>query len=260
MTEAGAQNRPGGKDPFSALVGRDRAASERQREANTVDRYVSAAGDEVFLFQSAGTDARLKFLCGPSAREIDCLIDDDTPAEEILILFATRGPRGDTIYRDASGEAWLRITAYGGATAYRLGDRRGHAATRTFGEDPPLVLPTVSLDAARRRASRATALLSAALGAPIIFEIGEPALDGATDASVLADAVARAATALNSIAETPVGATALRDRYSSVRFSAGDTSAVRADGRALEVVYDPDGDVYGRPSTAEIVAAVEEVL
>lgn len=259
-TDAGAQDSPGDADPFSALVGRDRSTSERQRGVSVVDRYISATGDEVFLFQSIGADARLKFLCGLGDTDVDCLIDDDAPAEEILLLAATRGPRGDTIYRDDSGEAWLRVTAYGGATAYRHGDRSGRAATRSYSEDPPLVLPIVTEDAARLRATRATALVSAALGAPMTFEVGEAGIDEAKAAAVLADAVARAAKALHSIAESPAGAKALRDKYSSVRFRAGESSSVTVDARTIVVSYNPHRDVHGRPSTADIVAFIEAAL
>ncbi len=161
----GAAAQSGSADPFSALVGRRAEAGPQ----SNVQRFVTAAHDRVFLFEDRGVEARLKFLCGEADPRVDCRIDDDAPAEEIFRLSATLGPRGVAIYKDESGRALLRLTPYGHATVYWPGDAAGRAATKSFSEDPPLELWPAGRTTAAYRAKQATAMLSAEIGAPVVF-------------------------------------------------------------------------------------------
>lgn len=247
-------------DPFSALVGKRQSEAARVERVENVERYIVATDDRVFLFQGGVREGRLKFLCGEGDRRMDCVIDETTPAEEIHLLTATRAPRGDVVWRDQSGEALLRIAAYGGATVFWPGDPRGHAASKSFGEDPPLTLPFATVEIARQRAQRATALISAQVGRPILFDIGDPGPDAGGGASVLADAVARAAKGVGRVASDPTGARIIGARVKRVEFQPGKPPAVTFDGGVLGVRYDPGADAAGRPSSSDIARILEESL
>lgn len=247
-------------DPFSALVGKRKPASERSEATGAVERYEVAADDRVFLFQSAARAGRLKFLCGDGDDRIDCLIDPENPAEEIHLLTASRVSRGDVAWRDSEGGTLMRVAAYGGVTVYWPGEARGHAASKTFGDDPPLILAFAPLDTARRRAQRATALISAKLGAPIVFEIGAPDPDRDGGARVLADAVVRAADGVATVADDPTGARVIASRLRQVVFRPAAGPALGVDNDSLIVGYNSEGGVAGRPSSARIARFLEESL
>lgn len=247
-------------DPFSALVGKRKPEAARFLESTTVERFVIATDDRVFLFQDGAREGRLKFLCGDFDTRMDCVIDEATPAEEIYLLTPTRAPRGDTVWRDKSGESLLRIAAYGGATVFWPGDSRGHAASKSYGEDPALTLGYATLETARGRAQRATALISAQVGKPILFDVGDPGPDEAGGASVLADAVARAAKGVGRVANDPTGARIIGARIRRVEFIVGRPPAANFGDGVLMVRYDPSADVAGRPSSSEIARLLEEAL
>ena len=247
-------------DPFSALVGKRSAEAARLDDAAQVERFVIATDDRVFLFQGGERDGRLRFLCGAGDTRMDCVIDETTPAEEIHLVTPTRAPRGDTVWRDKSGEALLRVSPYGGATVFWPGDPRGHAASKSFGEDPPLRLHFATLGVAEARAKRATALISAQVGKPILFDVGDPGTDETGEASVLADAVARAAKGLGRVAGDPTGARIIGARVRRVEFIVGRPPAVGLGEGVLTVRYDPAADAAGRPSSSEIARYLEEAL
>lgn len=247
-------------DPFSALVGKRKPAEERAAANAAVERYVIATDDRVFLFQSNGGEGRLKFLCGGGDRRLSCFVDEENPAEEIHLLTASRVSRGDVLWRNREGETLLRVSAYGGVTVFWPGDGRGHAAAKSFGEDPPLTLNPVSIETARARAQSATALVSAKVGAPIIFDIGDPGPDTFGGAAVLADAIVRAADGVNAVATDPTGARVIAARIRQVRFRPIGGVSLGIDKDTLAVGYDPSADIAGRPSSARIAKFLEESL
>ena len=247
-------------DPFSALVGKRKPAAERAIATSAVERFVVATDDRVFLFQSDDRAGRLKFLCGDSDRRIDCAIDEIAPAEEIHLVTPSRASRGDIIWRNAEGEMLLRVAAYGGVTIFWPGEARGQAASKSFGEDPALALDPADLATARRRAQRATALVSARTGAPIVFDIGEPDADADGGARVLADAVVRAAKGVSAVADDPTGARVIAARLKRVAFEIGRPPDVFVRKDALVVIYDPTADIHGRPSSARIERLLEDAL
>jgi len=250
-------------DPFLALVGKRRERSERDKARRSdVERYIIATDNRIFLFENLGQQARLKFLCREGGEELrlDCLIDAAAPAEEIHVLTPTRGSRGDTIYKDAQGETMLRMASYGGATVFWPGDLRGHAASKSFGDDAPLQLPRADSEVAVRRAQAATARLSAQTGAPIVFDIGEPGLDPEKDAGVLADAVVRTAKGMARVADDPTGARILATRLKGVRFTAGPAPGLSLNEGFLIVTYNPAADLNGRTPTSEVARFLEESL
>lgn len=269
-------------DPFTALVGKRRPREAAPaRAAQEVERYVVSADGRSFLFENLGGEGRIKFLCREGDPRLDCRIDPEGPAEEIFVVTGVRGPRGDLIFKDHDGETRLRIASYGGATVFWPGEEgRGQAASKSFGEDAgALDLAPASLAAAARRAQSAAAHLSALTGSPILFDLGSPtggpralaatADDAASEqeeepprfgASVLADAVARVAGGMRRVASDPTGARVLGARISRVRFVPGPAPALSLDGETLTIVYNPEGGLAGRPSSAAVAQFLENTL
>ena len=248
------------QDPFSSLVSGKRRRKKRTDSESGVERYVVASANRVFLFENLGTEARLRFLCGPDDPRIDCLIDDEVPAEEVHVLTPTRASRGDTIYRDPRGEILLRIASYGGATVYWPGEARGLAASKSYGDDPSLKLSIADQDSVSRRLSNATALLSARIGAPVTFQADQLLEDEVSMAAVLSDAISRAANGLARVAEDSTGARVIASRVTSVKFVPGDGAGLMLDGKTFVVQYDPYRGIKGRPSSAKILEFLENEL
>lgn len=254
---ATVQSRP---DPFSALVGKKRERRAERAARGKVERYVIASDDRAFLFEDQSSEARVKFLCAQADPRIGCTIDPQGPSPEIYVLVPTRGPRGDIIYKNAQGDALLRIASYGGATVFWPGEVEGLAASKSFGDDRSLTLPIVGYDAALRRAQGATAILSAATGAPIIFDIGAAPVGEGANAAVLADAVVVAAKAIKGVADDPTGARIIASRIKKAVFIADSAPGVLLNQTVLEIRYTPILDLKGRPSSAEITHFLEETL
>lgn len=247
-------------NPFSALVGRRSDRKQRRPAAFMVERYVIATDGRSFLFETQGEQARIKFLCGDEDARLDCTIDPERPAEEIHLLTPTTGPRGDLIFKDRHGDTFLRLASYGGATVFWPGEEAGHAASKSFGDETSLRLPFASVDTVRIRAQLATAQMSALTQAPIIFDIGKPGLDDEVGAAVLADAIIRAASGLQRVANDPTGAAVIAQRIRTVKLIADDIAEISLDGTSLEVRYRPAGDLAGRPSSAAVAHFLENTL
>lgn len=248
-------------NPFSALVGkRSREPGPENQKGGAVERYVLTSDARVFLFEERGAHARVQFLCSPEDVRIDCVLDGSGPAPEIHLLTATRGPRGDVIYKSDEGETMLRIAAYGGATVFWPGETQGIAASKSFGDDHALTLAPQVYDEAVRRAQGASAQVSAIVGSAVYFDVeaGRRAAD--PNAAVLADAVLTAAKGLVAVADDPIGARVLAERVKRVAFLPGAAPGVGLNGSVLEVLYVPKMDIRGRPSSARVAHYLEETL
>ena len=112
-------------------------------------------------------------------------------------------------------------------------------------------------DAAGAVASIAATARAARLGEA--EPAGEPA-QSITDASVLADAIVRAAKGVGAVADDPTGARVISARLDRVIFRIEKPPGLRFAGKALVVGYDPERDVEGRPSSARIARFLEESL
>ncbi len=247
-------------NPFAALVGKRRARAADRVTNASVERYVLASDDRAFVLEAFANEARLEFLCGPDDPRIDCIIDPQGPAAEIFKVSVTRGPRGDIIYKNAAGKEMLRIASYGGATVYWPGEGDGLAASKSFGASPPLRLIFEDFDAARRRAQSASEIVSAAVGATIIFDVGAaPAAQGA-NAAVLADAVVRAAKGVKDVAHDPTGARVLAQRVKRVVFQSDETVSISLADGVLTIRYVPGRDIDGRASSDAVVRFLEAAL
>ncbi len=246
-------------NPFSALVGKRRERSTFEDQTpHGVERYVLTSDDRAFLFEERGRTARVRFLCPPGDARIDCRLDASGPSPEIYLLTATRGPRGDVIYKTDEGETLLRIAAYGGATVFWPGETQGIAASKSFGDDEPLMLAPQSYDTAQRRAQSASAQVSAIVGSAISFDVR--AGQRAAGAAVLADAVLTAAKGIAEVADDPIGARIIAERVRRVAFLPGAAPGVALNGSVLEILYVPKQDVRGRPSSAKVAHYLEQTL
>lgn len=244
-------------NPFTALVGERRERSVDRHGHAKVERYVLASDNRALLIQARTRTARVKFLCGPNDPRLDCRLDPENPSAEIYLLTVTRGPRGDVIFKDASGETLLRLASYGGATVFWPGEGRGFAASKSFGDDADLQLGPASRQAARTRAKSATAIISALTGAPITFDI---TATGDGDDAVLADAILRTAIGMNAVASDQTGASALAKRLSRVVFDIGSAPGLQVEESVLKVTYVPDQDIAGRPSSRAVERFLEDSL
>lgn len=248
-------------NPFNSLVGKRREKSkERRQQAGAVERYVLAGDGRIFLFEERGATARVRFLCETDDQRLDCALDDTAPSPEIYQLNAIRGPRGDVIYKNAQGETLLRIAAYGGATVFWPGETQGTAASKSFGDDRALSLVFEDQQVATMRAQSAAAHISAKTGAPILFDISAAPRAPGSNSAVLADAVLTAAKGIARVAKDPTGARVIAARIKKVAFAPGKTANVRLDGSVLVIVYVPNLDIDGRPSSSEIAYFLEESL
>ena len=236
-------------DPFSALVGKRRPRQAERASRGEVERYVLAGDDRAFLFEDRTSEARVKFLCTQEDPRIACLIDSDGPAPEIYVLTPTRGPRGDVIYKNRSGDSLLRIASYGGATVFWPGENIGLAASKSFGDDSSLTLPYAEFETATRRAQGATAILSALTGAPIVFDIGPAPDTEGQRSSVLADSVIVTAKAVKNVADDSTGARIIASRINKVAFIQAAAPSVLLNETVLEIRYTPELDLRGRPSS-----------
>lgn len=247
-------------NPFSTLVGERRKRSNESAAHSPVERYVLASDERAFLFEDRGATARVQFLCGEGDDRFDCAIDPDASASEIYLLEATRAPRGDVVYRNANGEALLRIASYGGATVFWPGDPQGRAASKSFGDNPVLELLYTDYDTAQRRAQSATAMLSARTGAPIIFDLGAPPSEEGANATVLADAVVTVAKGLSIVSRDPTGARVIASRIDRVLFTPGPGPSVVLRGKILDIGYQSNVGIEGRPSSTGVATYLEENL
>lgn len=247
-------------NPFSALVGKRRDRFNDARPARAVERYVLTSDDRVFLFEERGASARVRFLCSPEDRRFDCILDSAVAAPEIHLLTATRAPRGDVIYKTAEGETLLRIAAYGGATVFWPGETHGIAASKSFGDDRPLSLVFEDYESARRRAQSASVHIGALIGAPVFFDVGAGRRAVGANAAVLADAVLTAAKGIALVADDPIGARAVAERIKRVAFLPGAAPEVGLNGSILEIVYVPNQDANGRPSSSAVALFLEDTL
>ncbi|WDI32566.1 DUF4908 domain-containing protein [Hyphococcus flavus] len=247
-------------NPFSALVGKSRERSQRRGDRSDVERYVLTSDDRMFLFEELASGARVQFLCGENDQRIDCVIDMAGPSPEIHALSATRGPRGDVIYKDARDHTLIRIAAYGGATVYWPGETRGIAASKSFGDDRSLRLGFTDMETASRRAQGAAAQISALTGSPVFFDISAANASGGANAAVLADAIVTSAKGIASVAQDETGAAAISSRIKRVIFLPSTDAEISLGGSVLEIRYVPNLDIEGRPSSAKVAQFLEESL
>lgn len=277
-----------GGDPFATLVGK---SADRRSASDAANLFITASGERNFLFRGGPTSGRIKYLCVDGDDRLECALGADGPAEEIVLLTAARGPRGDLFYKNDLGAPALRLAPHGGASVWWPDGADAVGALRSApAPADALELDPATFAAAERRAAAASARLASRLGRPIRFDLARPSarastyalqtglrassaptLDiretalsesdaGAIDARVLADAVLRVATGIAAVAADDTGARAVAARLSTARFVKGASPALAIDGATLIVTYDPEAGVAGRPSSAAVAHFLEGAL
>lgn len=159
-------------NPFNSLVGKKRVRVRRDQSTGGVQRFVLSGGTQAFLFQIVGDRAYIQFQCGAKDPRIDCQIDPSSNAPEIHVLVPVRAARGDIIYKNRQGETVLRMASYGGATVWWPHAKTAQAASRSYSDLNRLDHGPASTPMVINRAKRASAILSAMTGEPIIFDSG----------------------------------------------------------------------------------------
>ncbi len=76
--------------------------------------YGALGGPEQFVLELTDRGAFLRFLCKEAKGE--CREEGGTIGRPVVRLEKVTGSRGDTIYKDAEGDAVLRLAVTGGAT------------------------------------------------------------------------------------------------------------------------------------------------
>lgn len=160
--------------------------------------------------------------------------------DEVHVLRAHPGPRGDELYKTDTGEVLLRVTALGGVTIFRDAARMG-APAALVGPSEPVPPPSAPADVrvTLRSIERVT---TRQLGRPVSFEAAVPS--GGANAGLVADAAARAAEGLKAAPTAPV-------RQVVIEFGPAPAARLHPGG-ALRVVVDPNRGYAGRPSSEAV--------
>ncbi|MCI5048628.1 MAG: DUF4908 domain-containing protein [Aquisalinus sp.] len=258
-------------DPFSALL-RRRGPSAVRLSSREPQLYETAEGGTRFTLQVSGQTALLRFHCGEEQDSLECWLLQGQPREEIMLLAASRSPRGDVTYKNRRGEAVLRVTATGGATLYdpeetALADfsatsfgavvAGGAAVLPVMGQTETLLPPVMSSGAVDERMRQATSYLVEKYDFFIsLMSVGETG----SNQAVLGDAVLTAAKAIDLVASDALGQRAIARRLQAVEFRKRETTGLDYADATLIVYYNERGGVAGRPSSAAIRRYLESVL
>jgi hypothetical protein len=225
-----------GSTPGSGLGELLFGKSQPQDRAGAVPRLARFRADtgDTFVFEVAdGGPAFLKY--------------DDSG--EVWALSPTAGPRGDTIYKNDTGEAMLRTTRMGGLTVFTRERPAGIAAAIEGGAADLHNLLVAGPIALYQVLLRASTRASLSAGHTVPFE----ALDTTTGTEpVFADAASLTAQAFLRVQHRgPAGQSALR-RCAKVAFVNGRPPGVAMVGPELRITVTPDLGFAGRPSSQRI--------
>jgi hypothetical protein len=172
---------------------------------------------------------------------------DDRP--EIWVLSSTRGPRGDVLYRDDSGQLFMKVTNLGGTILY--GVRPEGEAVAFMGPAAAIRLQALNAQALLQRLAQASVRASRAAGRLVVFDA--PDVTSGSEA-VYADAAAVAAEAVASIAQRKNGKKFVQ-RIKRIQLVQTKKIEAHLVGDTLVVSIDPRRGVAGRPSSRKMVAA-----
>ncbi|GGD10503.1 DUF4908 domain-containing protein [Aquisalinus flavus] len=255
-------------DPFAAMLTR-RGPSAIRLSSRTPQLYKTTEGDETFVFQADGSYGFIRFPCDGSDETLECALLSGRRAEEILILDATRSPRGDVTYTDQSGTAVLRVTSNGGATLFvpeegfagyeddsivPLGGRAVLPVGKVGGT---LKSPPMAYEIAAQRMRRASEVIEQRHGFYITFMA--PGTYAGNQA-VLADAVLTTAKGIDQVAADPLGARIVAERLAVVEFVPDAEPSMKLQDGALTVFYNPAAGLQGRPSSLAVTRYLEGAL
>lgn len=188
-------------------------------------------------------DGRVRFVLDRSGARVALVRFEGS--DEVHVLRAVPGPRGDEFYKTDTGDVLLRVTALGGVIVYTDNASTGAPAALAGSAGPvqPPSAPQGGLEARMAALQRETARR----GRPVTFHAPQSAQGPAS--GVVADAAARAAEGL--FAAPPQGTVV---RRVVIRYGAQPGAYVLNE--VLNVVVDPRRGYAGRPSAAAIEQAL----
>ena len=210
----------------------DPGPDDRNAPPPPVARYVSDQGQTFILDRSTPT-VLLKF--------------EDSP--EVLALSPTPAARGDTIYRDDTGETVLRITKLGGLTVFFPGRPDG-APVAFEGQAPVIRLMPMSPGTLLQRLAQASFRATHAARRLIVFDAQDPP---SGSEAIFADAALVASQGLVRMAGRHDGETALA-HLARVLFVPGSKGGVAFSHGVLRVTVNVGQGLAGRPSSARIMS------
>jgi hypothetical protein len=188
-------------------------------------------------------DGRLRFVLDRSGQRVALVRFEGS--DEVHVLRAVPGPRGDEFYKTDTGDVLLRVTALGGVIVYTNVARNGAPATlagRAAPVPPPPALGPSTFLARMEALQRETARR----GRQVTF-VAPSNLQGAAS-GVVADAAARAAEGIATHPPTTVV------RRVILRYGRQPGAVLVND--QLYVVVAPELGYAGRPSAAAIQQAL----
>jgi hypothetical protein len=205
------------------------------RKPPPVARYAPDGGDDFILDRSVDPPL-LRF--------------DDS--QEIWVLQAQPGPRGDIIYRNDVGEPVLRATRLGGLTVFTP-DHPDGAAAALAGEARAIrPAPVPSPGALLQRLAQASARCSHAVQRLVVFDAPDVTPDSAP---LIADAATIVSDAIGELVRRSVTARGLT-KLLKVQLLPGRKPAASMKDAVLQVVVAPRLGVAGRPSSRRISIAL----
>ncbi len=254
-------------NPFSNVFARPSSArSAALPLGHNPKLLVASEGRARLVFDAKGAVARARFHCSGGDVAVGCLGPTGAWSDEILTLYGAPGARADMVYATRDRAVRLRISPRGQTTLYSAGGAPGGEpvflakgpAAQAISLGAPLVPRAAGPLEVAQDARIAGRRIAQRLGADFVFDIGEAA-DG-VDHSVLGDAVNVTAAGVYAVASDPIGRRSLAGRVSRVRFERGDIPDIGLDGETLVVIYNPQKDVSGRPSSSRVRAFLESHL
>ena len=163
-------------------------------------------------------------------------------SNEIWVLRAEPGPRGDTIYKNDLGEPMLRASRLGGLTLFTM-ESPGGEAVALQGEAPPIRPPPILSPAALlQHMAQASARASRAMQRLVVFDAPDVTPESAF---LVADAAGVTAEAIASLDKK----TRESLKLNRVVFEPGRAPSARLNDGVLQITVAPTKGVAGRPSS-----------
>jgi hypothetical protein len=175
---------------------------------------------------------------------------DDSP--EVWAVSASRGPRGDVLFRNDIGDILLRVTKVGGVTVFTSRWPSGVAASL---EGPTSPLKSASMDAQALYQRMLLASSRCTRVAHHLVAFDAPEVDLHT-AAPIGEAVLSVMDAITKLAAQPAGRPAL-SRLIRVTFASAPTPTAWWRGGELYVFVNPNDGLSGHPSSARITQVLE---
>lgn len=191
-------------------------------------------------------DGRVRFVLDRSGQRLALVKFEGS--DEVHVLRAVSGPRGDDFYKTDTGDVMLRVTALGSVIVYRESGDLGAPAT-SAGFAAPVTAPPEPqgglrawIEAMQRKVAQR--------GRPVTFEA--PAVVQGPATGVVADAAARAA---DGLVAAPPGQTVTVRRV-VIRY--GNAPAAVVVNESLTITVAPQLGYAGRPSSSAVAQAVSQ--